>query len=137
MARLDIIGTDDLLSLFDDIAEIPSDVIADMLIAEGEVIAKEQRKAAAEMLQGPYYEGGVANAVTPGKPKITYDGGELEISFKGTQHGNRLAEIAFVNHYGAHGNPGRPFIDVGNARGEDEAAEAAAEVHGQWLDSKN
>ena len=106
MARLDIIGTDDLLSLFDNIAEIPSDVIAEMLVAEGEVIAKEQRKAAAEMLQGPYYEGGVTSSVTPGKPKITYDGGELEISFRGTQHGNRLAEIAFVNQYGARGTRG-------------------------------
>ncbi len=91
MARLDIIGTDDLLSLFDNIAEIPSDVIAEMLVAEGEVIAKEQRKAAAEMLQGPYYEGGVTSSVTPGKPKITYDGGELEISFRGTQHGESFS----------------------------------------------
>lgn len=135
MAQFSINGLDDVMDLFESLADMPNEVIEEMLLAEGNVIAKEQRRAAEEMLRGKYYQGGVANSVTVGKPVITYDGGEIEVAFKGTQHGNRLAEIAFVNQYGARGNPGRPFIDIANARGEEAAAEAAADIHEKWLDS--
>lgn len=136
MAQFGFSGAEDCIAFFDSITEIPNDVIEEMLGVQAQILVEEQKRTAAQMLQGKYYQGGIVRGVKAGQPVITYDGGRQEVRFEGTQHGNRLAEIAYVNEYGAHGKPGRPFIATANAAAEPRAFSAAEKVYQQWLDSK-
>lgn len=43
MARLETTGIEDIISAFDDLADVPDDVMRDMLLAGGEVVATAQR----------------------------------------------------------------------------------------------
>lgn len=136
MAQFKFDGEGDVLAFFDRIAEIPNDVIEEMLDVQAQILVAEQKRTAEQMLQGNYYQGGIVRGVKASEPIVTYYGGRQEVRFEGTQHGNRLAEIAYVNEYGARGNPGRPFIATANARAEPQALKAAEQVYQDWLDSK-
>lgn len=53
------------------------------------------------------------------------------------ERGNRNAEVAFINEFGKHGQPARPFIKTANEEAADTAVEAAAKVYDKYLKSKN
>ena len=89
------------------------------------------------MLQGPYYAGDVAKGASLGKPKKTFDGKCVYVSFKGTAHGNRVAEIAFINEFGKKNQPPRPFISTANEKHAEAAVEAAAKVYDEYLKKNN
>lgn len=133
MANFSFDGLDRLAVSMDRLELIPDSVLDEMVLAEGEVIRKGQADEAASMLQGPYYKGGVAQSVTLGKPKKTKDGKSVYVSFKGEQHGNRVAEIAFINEFGKKNQPPRPFISTANEKHADEAVDAAAKVYDEYL----
>ena len=136
MAKLEFGELDELLLSMEEIAAIPDAVLAEMLNAAGDVVVREQRNTAASMLQGPYNRGAVAAAVRKKKPRRKKDGASLEITFDGTQHGTRLAEIAFINEFGKKGQAARPFVRTANERCAGEATEAQARVYDAWLKGK-
>lgn len=121
---------------FDELASIPDDVLDSMIEAEAEIIKEGQAQSAATMLQGPYYQGGIVRSLKIGKVKRSRDGREVFVTFEGTQHGNRVAEIAFVNEFGKQGQPARPFIREANEKNSDKAVDAAAKIYDQYLKSK-
>lgn len=136
MATFTTQGIDELALSFGQIAELPSGVLDRMVIAQGEIMSEAQSKKAATMLRGPYYAGGVANAVKLGKVKRSSDGRSVMVTFEGTQHGNRLAEIAFVNEYGKKGQAARPFIRTAIEECSDRCVDAAEKIYNDWLSQK-
>lgn len=121
---------------FDELASLPDSVIEDMLKAEGEIIKKAQSESAKSMLQGPYNKGAVAGAPKLGSLKRTRNGKAIYITFAGTQHKTRIAEIAFINEFGKHNQPARQFIRTANEKHADEAVDAAAKIYDQYLTKK-
>ena len=136
MAMMDSSDLDKYAFDFAELALIPDSIIADMLAAEGEIIRDGQSKEAASMLQGPYYKGAVSAAPKVGAVKKTRDGKAVFVTFGGTQHGNALSEIAFVNEFGKHNQAPRPFIREANEKHADKAVDAAAKVYDNYLKSK-
>ena len=133
MARIDASDWDALALDMEAITTLPRAVLDEMILAEAEVIKEAQSKEAESMLQGPYYQGAVAKAVHVNHPTRSPDGVSVTITFKGSQHGNRLGEIAYVNEYGKHGQAARPFINTANERKAEPAVEAAAAVYDKYL----
>ena len=117
--------------------DIPEAVLKEMVDAKAKVIEEGIVYNAATMLVGPYYEGGVARSVKRKKPRVTKKGATVVISFEGTQHGNRLGEIAFINEYGKKNQPARPFIKKALKDSCERAAAAARKVLSEHLDNYN
>jgi hypothetical protein len=148
MSRINVIKgviecNEDLTSYFDQIITLPDDIQKKMLQASGEVIAEEERNTAKSMLSvnsGRYTDvnKGIAKNIKVGKMKKNRGDNwyHTDVIFRGTQHGVRRAEIAFIQEYGAlHMAKGslngkawvqhpRPFIQtaINNASGEAVAA---------------
>ena len=132
MAKIELTGLGETLISMERIANIPDDVMKRMLDAQADIVVDAQKKTASTMLRGPYYKGGVAGGVSKGRYKRKKDGAEHYVVFKGTQHGNRIAEIAFVNEYGKKGQPARPFIKTANEQSEPAATDAASKILYDW-----
>lgn len=137
------ISTSGLDELFDDlaaIAELPDEIALEMLQAEAEVVAEAQEAEAVAM--GVMDTGTTVRSITYGK-KLTVRDGErvLYVYPNGTRkdHGGkrRTAEVAYVNEYGKHNQPARPFIRTANEKAADSALQAAARVYDEYLKSKN
>ena len=141
MANLSTSGLEELVGGFDAIAELPDEVVLEMLVAEAEVIAPAQEAEARAMLSGKYSTGETAQSISYGKKlKKTSDGRAIYVYPKGTRrHGNkrRAAEVAFVDEFGKQGQPARPFIQTANEKAADTATDAAARVYDGFLKSKN
>ena len=142
MAEISFQGIDDLLLSMEEIAEIPVEVQDEMLIAQAEITAEAQRKAAAAY--GVQDTGLVIRSIKPGKPKWRKGARVIYITPTGTRiRGKRKsqkirnAEIAFVNEYGKRGQKSRPFIRKGNEDSAKAATEAAMKIHDRFLTSKN
>lgn len=136
MASFSVNDLDQYAFDLNELADIPDSVIREMLLAEGEVIRKGQAQTARTMLQGPYYEGGVAGGAMVGKVKRRGNSSTVYVTFEGTQHGNRVAEIAFINEFGKKNQPPRPFIAQANEANASSAVDAAAQVYDKYLKSK-
>lgn len=115
------------------VGDLPEATRKDMCNAQAEVVEQSLIYYAGTMLRGPYYKGGVARSVTRAKARATKDGATATISFKGMQHGNRLAEIAFINEFGKKKQPPRPFMRTANDKAADPAADAARAVMDKFL----
>lgn len=133
MASFKVNGIDELTSFFDSIAEIPVSVQEEMVNKQSDILVKAQAEKARSMLQGEYYEGAVAEAITKKNAQRSGDGMEQKITFEGTQHGTRVTEIAFLNEYGTEAQPGRPFIQTANEQSADATQKAAQEVLDNWI----
>lgn len=128
MASFNVSGMPGLERFFDDLMLGSDEMIDEMLGAMADVVVEAQKRTASTMLQGPFYKGGVAGAVAKGRIKKSRDGRVLPIEFVGTQHGEDLARIAYINEFGKTNQPARPFIATANAQCEGEAVEKAAFV---------
>lgn len=139
MAEISTSGLEELFADMAAIAEIPDEVILEMLTAEAEIIAEAQAAEARAM--GVVDKGITAGSITFDKKlKVTKDGKAISVHPKGTRSDGsrrRVAEVAFVNEFGKEGQPARPFIGTANARKGDEAVQAAARVYDEFLKSKN
>ena len=137
MANLSTSGLEELIGGFDAIAEIPDEVVLEMLVAEAEVIAPAQEAEARAMLSGKYSTGETAQSISYDKKlKKTSDGRAIYVYPKGTRrHGNkrRAAEVAFVDEFGKQGQPAQ----TANEKAADQATDAAARVYDGFLKSKN
>ena len=128
MASFNVSGMPGLEKFFDDLMLGSDEMIDEMLDAMADMVVEAQKRTASTMLQGPFYKGGVAGAVAKGRIKKSKDGRVLPIEFVGTQHGEDLARIAYINEFGKTNQPARPFIATANAQCEVEAVEKAASV---------
>lgn len=130
------VGVDKLASDLYKVAEIPDSTQREMVDAMADVFLEAQKYTAATMLQGPYYQGDVASSVKKSRVKKNKTGPYVDIEFKGESHGNRNAEIAFVNEYGKKSQPARPFIKTANEISDKPSREAAFKVYDKFLKSK-
>jgi len=143
MADLFTTGLDALISDLEELAKIPDEVILDMLTAEAEVVAEEQKTAFSTAYSKGYSKGITARSVTVSKKlKKTANGKAIYVYPKGTRKdGNkrRAAEVAVINEYGAVARniPKRLTIRTANEKAADPALKAAAEVYDKYLKSKN
>lgn len=138
------LSTDGLSKLIFDLREledVPKAVAEDILIAQADVIEDAQKKTAREM--GVYRSGAVANSIKRGKIAKTKDGHAIYVAPQGTvtrgkrkKQTVRLAEIAFLNEYGTHQQPARPFIKTANERAAPEAVKAAEKIYNDYLTKK-
>jgi hypothetical protein len=140
MANFKVEGMSEMTALFEELEHLPDRVIDEMLMAEADVVKREQRKAARLMLNGPYSTGKTAEAIEIGKVKATSSGRVITVYPRGSRKRgkktvNTNAEIAFINEYGARGKPARAFIRKANEAAADEAFDAAEKVYDDFLNS--
>lgn len=124
---------DDLKALsFEEIAQIPREVKAQILRAQAVPVVEAQRDMARRTFSG----GTTAESAYAEPPVVTQSGGYIITSFQGVRQRKtptRNAEIAFLNHYGVKGkNQETRFVDRANDQSADESAEAGADVLFQW-----
>lgn len=137
MAGFAVKGLPELEKQFAMLATVPYEVIWEMLDAEADVVVDAQRTEAETMLRGKYNKGAIKRSIKKGKLKLVKGIWTQYINYSGKQHGNRLAEIVFVNEYGKKNQPARPFIRTANEKCADSAVDAGAEVLFKWIDSIN
>lgn len=147
MANFSVDGLDEFMLSMQQVAELPNDVIDDMLNAGADVAAEAQRKEAAVVLRGEYATGTTALSIKKGKVKLHKDGYRvIYVTPTGTRKRGkrkitktRNAEIAFVNEFGVphRGIPARPFISTANEKSAAATTAAQAAVYNKFLESKN
>ena len=130
-------GLDELIRDIMAAGDVPDEVQKNMVRAKAKIVEEAEVYTAGTMLVGPYYKGGVARSVTAKKPVMRKNGAQVDIVFKGTQHGNRLGEIAFVNEHGKKSQPARPFIKRALEISKDAATAAAYKEMLVWLKDHN
>lgn len=139
MAEFGVTGLEDLLLSMQEVAQIPDDVIDEILNAQADVTVEAQKAAGRQM--GVEDTGITLRKLKKGKVKIRKGQRVIYITPTGTrQRGKtktRNAEIAFVNEYGKKGQKARPFIKLGNEKSAEEATAAGFRVYDAWLQSKN
>lgn len=135
MARFNVQGMDGLETMFNNIREIPYWVLEEMLDKQADVVVAAQKRTADAMLEGPYNKRAVRAAIKKGKTKRRKDGLVKYVTFNGSQHGSRLAEIAFINEYGKKGQSARPFVKVANEGAAGESQIAAEKVFDDWIET--
>jgi hypothetical protein len=133
----EVYGAKELMADIKAAGDIPADVLQQMVERQAKPVEEALVFNAASMLTGPYYEGSVATSVKAGKPRVSKGGATVKIEFKGTQHGNRLGEIAFINEYGKKSQTERPFIAKAITDADAAGAEAAKTVLDAYLAFRN
>lgn len=152
---------------FQEVMELPEDVLHEMLQAEGAVIADAQRKkiqeldlvdsgqlrdsiAIDEKMKGDVRLGGTIryiNVYPKGTRKKKDDSAQTATrKFKKRRKGKTESvrevtnsEVAFVNEFGAPGRniPATQWMLVANEEAADSAVDAAEKVYDNFLKSKN
>lgn len=135
MATIDTSGFDELGVFLQDLANCPDHVLNGMLEAGADILVNEIKSKAASMLSGPYYQGGVAGGVVKKRPVKSGDGRKIPITFEGTQHGERIGTIAFVNEHGTRKQAARPFVKTAIETSKGQVTDAEQEVFNAWIDS--
>lgn len=126
-------GLEGLMSAMERAGDIPEDMQKEMVDQKAKVTEESIRFFAAKMLVGPYNEYAVAASAKRKKPRTNKSGASAVIKFEGTQHGNRLGEIAFINNYGKKKQPARPFISEAIKDARDPGSNAAMKVLDEFL----
>lgn len=150
MANLTTTGLDEIVGSLEELANIPDDTILDMLTAEAEVYAEEQKRAFNTAYHKGYGKGITAEKVTYSKTLklkkgvkciYVYPMGDRQDSRNSRTGGNvrRAASVAFINEHGSERRniPKRLTVRTANAKAEVKAVEAATDVYGKYLKSKN
>lgn len=137
MVEFDVSGISALRRDIEAAGNIPNSVLKEMVDAEAKVTEEAIVYNAETMLQGPYYQGEVASSPKRKKPRMLKSGAAVTITFDGMQHGNRNAEVAFVNEYGKKSQPARPFIKTAIRESLNPAAEEARKILNEYISSKN
>ena len=140
MARLEMLGFDDLDDVFNRIGNIPSEVTSAALSSMAEVVVERVKTAGEQMgVRDPESNVHILDKVKAKKPKVTDDGGYCVVTFSGTRtRGNtktRNAEIAFVNEYGKRGQSPRPFMKTA-MKADKAIAAPGEEIVGDWIEKE-
>ena len=165
MAKVEFKGIDDVVQSLQQLAELPDEVIDEMLNARADVIAEAQRAEASKLgmyatktthnntrstsatniLRGQtqsYSQGTTAKSIKKGKVKIKDGQRVLYVTPTGSRKRGKKnpkrtknSEIAFLNEYGTRTINARNFIRIANERSADAAVAAEFEVYSRWLES--
>lgn len=160
MASLDFSGLDDLILSFEEIAELPDDVAAEMLEAEAKIIIPAQQAAAPKdtgTLASSIKSTGMKKDKSGNRHIFVYPHGihGIKVSKKGSASSTksrykmkskdgiasrevRNAEVGYVHEFGAPGRniPARQWVRTANEQSAGAAADAAEKVYSDWLDKK-
>lgn len=134
---IEVYGIKELLADIRAAGDVPLSVLQQMVLEQSKVTEEALVYNAGSMLKGKYYQGDVASSVKAGRPRVTRQGATVKIEFKGMAHGNRIAEIAFINEFGKKKQEARPFIKKSITDSNEAAAQAAKVVLDAWLTSKH
>ncbi len=129
-------GLEGLMIAMRNAGDIPAEVQKRMVAAQAEVTEKALVFTAGTMLKGEYFEGEVARSVKAGRPRMNRGTATVKIEFKGLIHGNRAAEVAFVNEYGKRKQHARPFIKKAIRESQTPGANEAHKVLDEFLEQK-
>lgn len=133
MAKLSVNGLDGLRLSMKELAELPGETMDDMLMAQAEVVEREQKKKGLEY--GVHRTGMTLESITHGRPLKSLDGKAMYVYPRGKNaRGTRNGEVAFINEYGKHGQAPRSFIRDANEAAAPEAAKAAEEIYNKHID---
>ena len=139
MANLRVTDLEGLMLDLAEIAELPDAVAEEMLEAEAEIV--EEAQIYTGMKMGVYRTGMTLSSIGHGKVKRSKNGEPVMYVFPMgiNENGDRNAEVAFINEFGApkRGIPARPFIMTANEEAADAAVNAASEVYNKYLTTKN
>ena len=139
MADLSYQGLDELILDMQAVAELPDEVVDEMLNAQADIVVQAQQEQGRAM--GVADTGLTLRSIKKGKVKVKKGVRVLYITPTGTRGRGakriRNAEIAFVNEYGKKGQKARPFIRLANEKSAQAATQAAADVYDRFLQSKN
>ena len=133
----EVYGAAELMRNLRAAGDVPPDILKEMVERQAKPTEEALVYTGGSMLVGPYFQGDVAASVKAGKARVSGSGAQVKIEFKGTAHGNRVAEIAFINEYGKKSQPARPFISKAIKDSEVAGAEAARTVFDAYLAFKN
>lgn len=134
-------GVDDIMREIEMMAEVPDEVLEDMLKAEAEVIKSAQVRQL-QQLDFKESTGQLERSISSGArmKRDRYGRPSLHVYPGGTRQGKDTtnAEVGFVTEYGApqRGISPRPWMRVANELSEEEATSAAQAVYDEWLDGK-
>jgi HK97 gp10 family phage protein len=139
MAEFSYSGLDEFMLSLQEIAEIPDEVVDEMLNAQADVVVAAQRRQGKAM--GVHRTGLTVKSIKKGRVKVTRDGRRvIYVSPMGTRKRGdkqvRNAEIGFVTEFGTRSQKAKPFIKTANEKSAAETTAAAAAVHHRWLESK-
>ena len=138
MAKLTFDGLDCLSLSLEEIADLPEDVLLEMLKAEGEVVAQAQRSE----ISGFSQTGQLERSITVGDALKRDRAGtpSLYVYPEGVRSDGktRSAEVGFIQEYGApqRGLAARQWMRTANEKSAAAAVEAAAAVYDEFLKSK-
>lgn len=139
MAEFHCDGLDGLLADMQALAELPDEVIDEMLNAGADVVTDAQKRKIAAY--GILDTGRAMRSVKKGRIKLRKDQRVIYVTPTGSRKRGktttRNAEILFVNEYGKRGQKARPAIRDANEESAEATTAAQAAVYDQWLKSKN
>lgn len=139
MAEFGVTGLDELMLSMQEIAQIPDDVVDEILNAQADVTVEAQKAAGRQM--GVEDTGITLRKLKKGRVKLRKGQRVLYITPTGSRKRGktrtRNAEIAFINEFGKKGQKARPFIKLGNEKSAEAATAAGFRVYDRWLKSKN
>lgn len=140
MPKFIMYGIDELCLSMEELADLPDEVLDEMLMAEAEVAVEAQKRVGRRM--GVEDTGMTLNSIRVAKKtkKSAAGGRYVEVYPAGrNKKGNRNTEVAFINEFGASERniASRPFMRKANEECADEAVDAAARVYDAFLRSKN
>ena len=139
MAEFGVTGLDELILSMQEIAQIPDDVVDDILNAQADVTVEAQKAAGRQL--GVEDTGITLQKLKKGRIKLRKGQRVLYITPTGSRKRGktrtRNAEIAFINEFGKKGQKARPFIKLGNEKSAEAATAAGFRVYDRWLKSKN
>ena len=151
MAEFSFRGLDEFTLSLKEVAELPEEVVDEMLNAGADVTAAAQRQEAEKLGKlGGYRNdsqtidwstGETARSIKKGRVK-TKDGHRVIYitpvgSRKRGKTTTRNAEIAFLNEFGTKTIRARGFIRKANENSAEAATAAQMEVYNRYLESKN
>jgi len=147
MAKIRVEGLDELIIDMESAAMMPDEVYLAMVDAKADVFEPRLKSAAESMLSGPRSKGITAKSIKRRNRRKTKYGAKIEVFPDGDRPGGgnkkkgkntrRIAEVAFINEYGARGVPPRPFMRATAETSADATAAAAYDVFDKFLKSKN
>lgn len=139
MAEFSVSDLDSLILDLEEMADLPDDVAEEMLEAQARIV--EDAQVYIGMKMGVHQTGVTLQSITHGKMKRARDGNRVKHIYpRGiNSRGERNAEVAFINEFGApkRNIAPRPFILTANEEAADEAVKAASDVYDKFLKSKN
>ena len=144
MAEFSVSGLDELILSMQEVAELPTEVIDEMLNAQADVVVKAQK---AKVMELGIYDADntttrhVVDSIKKGKVKTHKGVRVIYVTPTGTrlrgEKRTRNAEVLFVNEFGTRTQKARPAVKLANEASAPAQTQAGLMVYDGWLQSKN